>query len=333
MHRLLDAFNRLHARRRVWAALQLTFVVVLLGSLGFAFHAAFQDAWPRLKDANLTFLAISMVLLAVYYLTFVVGWCWILAAYGIRVPYRVALGAEMSSMLAKYVPGGVWTPMARVAAMHRAGYKGTAVYLAAMALEAGLSAIAGIIVFVVSLHWVGAIDFPLWPLVLFAVLVALLLQPRVFERLASRLLRGGGVKAPPWSLMAGLLVYYALTWLVGGAALLFLLKAVGADPSLSAVAFLGGVGAVGAIVAVVSVLAPSGLGVREASMYGLMLAVAPSGAALGATVLNRLTLTVVEALLLLAGVFLWRMHPVPAEEQVEADVEAEAGEGLSVSAA
>ena len=65
--------------------------------------------------------------------------------------------------------------------------------------------------------------------------------------------------------------------------------------------YLGGVGAVGAIVAVLSVIAPSGLGVREASMYGLMLAVTTSGVALGATVLNRLAITLVEAGLLLFG--------------------------------
>ena len=65
--------------------------------------------------------------------------------------------------------------------------------------------------------------------------------------------------------------------------------------------FLGGVSAVGAIVAVLAFFAPSGLGPREASMYGLMLAVAPQGAALGATVLNRVAITLVEMLLLVVG--------------------------------
>ena len=36
-------------------------------------------------------------------------------------------------------------------------------------------------------------------------------------------------------------------------------------------------------------------------MYGLMLAVAPAGAALGATVLNRVAITLVEVLLLVVG--------------------------------
>ena len=73
--------------------------------------------------------------------------------------------------------------------------------------------------------------------------------------------------------------------------------------------YLGGVGAVGAIVAFLSLITPSGLGVREATMYGLLLAVTTNGVALGATVLNRLTLTVVEAALLLVGALAWRSRP------------------------
>ena len=54
--------------------------------------------------------------------------------------------------------------------------------------------------------------------------------------------------------------------------------------------------------AVLTVFAPSGLGVREASMYGLLVVVVPASAALGATVLNRLAITLVEAALLGGGV-------------------------------
>ena len=88
---------------------------------------------------------------------------------------------------------------------------------------------------------------------------------------------------------------------LSGAALYLLLRSLAADPGLETIPYLGGAAAVGAIVAVLAVFAPSGLGVREASMYGLMLAVTTSPIALGATVLNRLAITLVEAALLLAG--------------------------------
>jgi hypothetical protein len=48
-------------------------------------------------------------------------------------------------------------------------------------------------------------------------------------------------------------------------------------------------------------------------MYGLVLAVASSGVALGAVVLNRVAITLVEALLLLVGTIMWRRSRVRAE--------------------
>ena len=90
--------------------------------------------------------------------------------------------------------------------------------------------------------------------------------------------------------MVRLLVFYCVTWLIGGLGLYFLIRSVGGPP-LSAIPFLGGTAAIGAIVAVLAVFAPSGLGVREASMYGLLIAVTTNTAALGATILNRLAIT------------------------------------------
>jgi glycosyltransferase 2 family protein len=308
---MANLFARLHGNRRLYATLQVVALAILLGFLGYAFRGTWADAEPRLRSASLVDLGIATAILAAYYLLFVAGWMRILAAYGIRVPYRIALQAEMLSMLAKYVPGGVWTPAARVVAMRRAGVTDTPKVLASVLLEAGLSAVSGVLVFVASLSAVNDVNTSLLPLLGFAALLAFLLHPRVFRPLARRVLRPFGaseVPALPYRTMVYLLAYYSFTWLVGGAALYFLIRGVGEDPGVSVIPFLGGTSAVGAIVAVLSIIAPSGLGVREASMYGLMLAVASSGAALGATVLNRVTITVVEAGLLLVGMLAWRLR-------------------------
>ena len=306
-----NLFARLHGNRRLYGTLQVVALVIVLGFLGYAFRGSWADAEPRLRSASLVDLGIATALLAAYYLLFVAGWMRILAVYEIRVPYRIALRAEMLSMLAKYVPGGVWTPAARVVAMRRAGVTDTPKVLASVLLEAGLSAVSGVLVFVASLSAVNDVNTSLLPLLGFAALCAILLHPRVFRRLARRVFRPFGaseVPALPYRTMVYLLVYYSFTWLVGGAALYFLIRSVGEDPGVAVIPFLGGVSAVGAIVAVLSIIAPSGLGVREASMYGLMLAVASPGAALGATVLNRVTITLVEAGLLLVGMLAWRLR-------------------------
>ena len=304
----------LFSNRRVVVALQLAFVAVVVGVLAYVLRDAWADAWPRVRDASLVDIALGLAVLAVYYLVFVFGWQWILAALGIRIGYALALQAEMASMLAKYVPGMVWTPLARIVWLRRAGVGQSGVVLGSIALEAGLSALAGVLVFAVALTWVGvgAGGAPLVPLALFAVAVAVLVHPRVYQALARRVLRRFGEGEPPvlpYATMLGLLLFYAANWLMGGLALFFLLRSLGGDPALTDVPYLGGTAAVGAIVAVLSILAPSGLGVREGSMYGLLLAVTTEGIALGATVLNRLAITLVEAVLLAGAVLVWRLRP------------------------
>jgi glycosyltransferase 2 family protein len=300
-------------RRSTVVALQLLLVGLIFGFLGWYLRDVWDDALPRLRDADLVEVTLALLVLAAYYLLFVIGWQWILAALGVRIGYRLALQAEMASMLAKYVPGAVWTPLARIVWLRRAGEERSLIVFSSVALEAGLSAIAGVLVFVAGLPFVSDADAPLVPLTVFAAVVIVLVHPRVYLRLARFIFRRFGSDEEPLVLsyrtMFGLLGFYSVTWLVGGAALFFLVRAVGGDPDWDSIPYLGGVAAVGAIVAVLSVLAPSGLGVREGSMYGLLLAVAGEGVALGATLLNRLAITLVEILLLAFGILAWRLRP------------------------
>jgi uncharacterized membrane protein YbhN (UPF0104 family) len=294
---------------RLIVGVQLVLLGVFFGAVGWAARGSFADAGDDLRSMNVLDFAIACCFLAAYYLLFVLGWMRILAEWGYAISYPAALRAEMVSMLAKYVPGGIWTPAARVVAARRAGITDAALVTLSMLVEAGLSAVAGVIVFVVSLAWVDGVNAPLWPLIVFAAVIIVLLHPRIFHPLACRVLRRfGHGEMPPLraSTVGSLLAFYSVTWVVGGGSLWFLLRSVGAHPELVDVVFLGGVGAVGAIVAVVSIFAPSGLGPREASMYGLMLAIATEGQALSATVLNRVAITLVEVLLLVLGALLLR---------------------------
>jgi hypothetical protein len=223
----------------------------------------------------------------------------------------------MISMLAKYIPGAIWAPAARVVAARRAGVTDAALVTSSMLLEAGLSAVAGVIVFVVSLPFVDEVKAPIAPLIAFGAVLAVLVQPRVFRPLAGWVLRKFGyTKELPnmrTHTITILLVFYAGTWVLGGFALWLLLRSVGGHPEVASIVYLGGVAAVGAIVAVVFVFAPSGIGVREGAMYGLLLAVATPGQALGAVALNRVALTLVELIVLFVGGFALRGFEQRAE--------------------
>jgi hypothetical protein len=299
--RLRALFAAIVARRWLVITLQGVFLVALGLFLALELRSTWHGAYPRLRHAHLPDLAAAAVAVAAYYLVFVFGWQAILRQFGAPLPYPAALRAEMLSLLAKYVPGGVWTPAARVVAARRYGIDDTTLVLTSIALEAGLSAISGVLVLLLGLLLVGPVSATIWPVALFGAVLVVLVHPRVFAIWSRRLVRIFGVDEPPpvLSLKATvvLLLYYCCTWVLGGAGFWFIIRSV-ANPPFQSIPFLGGASAVGAIVAVLVIFAPSGLGVREASMYGLIVVVAPSDAALGAVVLNRLVITAVEGILL-----------------------------------
>lgn len=307
----LDTLRRLAAsHKRLLVLLQVALVLAFIAAVTWAVRGEIHAAADDLAGANLVLFGLACGAIAAYYLVFVLGWMWILAEWGIRISYPAALRAEMLSMVAKYVPGGVWTPAARVVAARRAGVTDAALVTSSILLEAGISAVAGVVVFVLGLFFVDDVQAPLAPLVAFGVVVALLVQPRVFRPLAGRVLRRLGYRRELPDLRARtltlLLVFYAGTWLLGGFALWLLVRSVGAHPGITSVVFFGGTAAAGAIVAVLAIFAPSGLGPREATMYGLLLAFAAPAQALGAVALNRLAITGVELLLLAAGALFLR---------------------------
>src|SRR4051812_44580726 len=340
--RRLLAFFKAHPRAVI--GMQLAVLTVFFVSIAFALRGSFRDAGDDLRNADPLLFTLACVVLAIYYLVFVLGWMRILWDWGIHISYPAALRAEMVSMLAKYIPGGVWTPAARVVAARRAGVTDAALVTVSILVEAGISAVAGVVVFVVSLAWVKGGDAPIAPPVVFAVVAPALLPPRVFCPLASRVLRKlGPGSLPPLrtSTMAFLLLFYSGTWLIGGTALWLLLRSVGAHPGVESIVFLGGVAAVGAIVAVLAGFAPagprppggpvfraivpvarSGLGPREAALDGPARAIAPQGGALGATLLNRVATTGGEELLFGLGGLILRKTERETESVVLRDAEA-----------
>src|SRR6476646_1560540 len=250
MSKLEDVADFASRHRRLLGALQLVILLIFFSALGWWLRGSFNSAANDLHHSNLAVFIAGCAVLGVYYLVFVFGWMWILREWGVRLSYPAALRAEMVSMLAKYIPGGIWTPAARVVAARRAGVTDAALVTSSMLLEAGLSAVAGALVFVRSLAYVDDVKAPLAPLIIFGVVIAILVQPRVFRPLAHKVLRRLGYKQELPNMRArtlsALLVFYACTWVVGGTALWLMLRSVGAHPEAASIVFLGGVSAVGA---------------------------------------------------------------------------------------
>src|SRR5437016_4240169 len=83
-----------------------------------------------------------------------------------------------------------------------------------------------------SLAGVRDVNAPLPALIAFALLLTALLHPRVFRPLMNKLLKPFGadsIEPLPFPLTLGLLLFYCGTWLIGGFAVYFMLRSVGAE--------------------------------------------------------------------------------------------------------
>ena len=280
--RIRSAARGLQQRPRLVKALQLALLVATLALCIWAVRSQWSDAWPLLQHARVGYVALAFATVSVYYLVFILGWMRILDAWGIRCPTASRCRRRWSRCSRSTSPAASGRRGAHARARRGANVTDTPTVLASILVEAALSAISGVIVFVISLAWVNGVDAPLWALIAFAVLLASLLHPRDLPPVepqaaeAVRRARPRAAAVPDDARPAALLLRH-----VGDQRLRRLVHAAQPrrdPPSLAIVAFLGGVSAVGAIVAVLAFFAPSGLGAREASMYGLLLAVTSGGA-------------------------------------------------------
>jgi uncharacterized membrane protein YbhN (UPF0104 family) len=285
-------------------ALQAVAVLVIAVLFGRQLVHSWHEIRPRLASLHYGWLLAGLATITLYYLLFIVGWRMVLRAFGQPISYRQAVLADIVSMLAKYVPGGVWTPAARVLMCRRYGLPAGPV-LASVGYEAGLSAIAGVIVFLASLsvHDSVKTPVPIWTLAAGALVLLVALHPRIYGPIADRVLRRlGNEPIPRLPIGRALLIlaYYAATWVLSGISLVCLIRAIEPISFRNETLYIAGVGAIGAIVTVLAFFTPSGLGAREGAMFALLTPVISDGGALMTVVLSRVVITVSE-LLILAG--------------------------------
>jgi hypothetical protein len=291
-------------RRHLLVAVQVIAGAAVTVLVAIHVRRSWHEVRPRIADLDLTYAAAGLVAITGYYLLFIRGWRMILHAFGHDISYRQAVLADVVSMLAKYVPGGVWTPAARVVMCRRYGIP-TGIVIASIGYEAGLSAIAGVLVFLLALAFHAPVHLPVPAWLIVAGLAAILaaLHPRVYGAAADRVLRRPGdppIPRLPTLTALRILGYYAATWLVSGLATAFMVAAVEPISLRGQIVYLAGVSAVAAIVTVAAFFTPSGLGAREGVMYGLLTPIVSAPAALVAVALSRVVITVSE-LLILAG--------------------------------
>src|SRR5680860_1244298 len=172
-------------------------------------------------------------------------------------------------LLARYVPGSVLYVLGRVLLSERAGVP-RRITIASIVYEQAISATSGVAF--AAFFLISHPDLqsqPLrWAVLLVIPALVVLLSPPVFRPLADRVLRAFGREALPGVIplrgVIALIAFYLCNWGVVSVGVYCVARSVSTIP-LDEVLTVGSAQAVGYVAALVTLVAPAGLGIRDAA--------------------------------------------------------------------
>jgi glycosyltransferase 2 family protein len=307
LHRIGAAGARFGTRpprsKRVRLAIQLGIAVVIFGFLVLTV----VDQWAEIKDKGVHFhvlwLIPAFIVLPVFYWLSALAWDLTLRFLGYRIGVGRAQVAWGQPLLARYVPGSVLYVLGRVLLSERAGVP-RRLTIASIVYEQAISATSGIAF--AAYFLISHPDLqgqPLrWAVLLLIPLALVLLHPRVFGPLANRLLRAFGREPLPGVIsmrgVIALTLFYIVNWGVVSIGIYCVARSVSNIP-MSEVLTVGSAQAVGYVAALLTLVAPAGLGVRDAAFAWAVKGAVPGNSfAVGSliAIAVRGVLTVVELL-------------------------------------
>jgi hypothetical protein len=272
LHRIGDAGARVGTRpprsKRVRLAIQLGVALLVFGFLVLTVISQ----WSEIQDKGVHFHVLWLIPAIFIGLAFLVlsalSWDLILRCLGYRVGIGQAQVAWGQPMLARFVPGSVLYVLGRVLLSERVGVP-RRMTVASIAYEQAISATSAIIFSAYFFITHPDLEGQPWRfavLLLIPVAIALL-HPGVFGPLANRLLRAFGREPLPAVIsmrqVVGLLAFYLLNWGVITVGTYCVARSV-SNVSPSDMLTIGSAQALGNVAALATLVAPAGLGVRDA---------------------------------------------------------------------
>lgn len=335
LHRIGEAGAKFGTKpprsKRVRLAIQLGIAILVFGFLVLTV----VDQWAEIQDKGVHFHVLWLIpafaILLAFYALNALGWDLILRFLGYRLGAGRAQVAWGQPLLARYVPGSVLYVLGRVLLSERVGVP-RRLTIASIVYEQALQATSAIIVAAYFL-----IDHPdlqgqplRWAILLLIPLLIALLHPRVFGPVANRVLRAFGREPLPEVMslrgVIAVMAFYTLNWGVIALGIWCVARSV-SGISVSDILVVGSAQAFGYVAALVTLVAPAGLGVRDAAFAWAVKVATPDNSFAVASLIAivvRGVLTVVEVIYVGIVTLLGRregwsvhtgvLHPSPEEE-------------------
>jgi len=288
-------------------AIRWIFIVVALGLLIAAVVASWDSFIAALRDLNPAIVAVAAASCVVGLFANGLSWRAIMRSVGLEVPHRDSTRVFMISQVGKYVPGAVWPVLTQAEFARDHGIsrsRSMTASIVAMLVGVVMAGVVGVLGLIFSDPTALARN---WWAILVAALLLTLLMPSVLRRLVALAFRVTRRPDEPVSIKPGALAISAawslVMWLLLGlhAWLLLVQLAPGADYALATGAF-----AFSWLVGFLVVVAPGGLGAREAALVVALSSLVGPTLALSLALVSRVLMTLADALGLLVGLLLTR---------------------------
>jgi hypothetical protein len=286
------------ARRGIWSWVHLAHVAALAA---YVVVRDRHDLAKAFREIGWGAMAASARLAIQGTVVFRGLWTYVLRGLGAAVPVGEAWRVFFISQLGKYLPGLVWPALAQMEAGRRWGVR-RSVMLAGNLLMIAILTASGVVVGLVllpgSIGLAGVAGWIAW--VLAGVLLVVCLWPRLLTEAIDRAFVLVHREPPQLATSSrDMVVSFAwalATWLLYGLHVWVLVRSVGGSGLDTWVAAIGGI-ALGWALGLVAVLAPAGVGVRDAILVGVLSPVVGRSPALAVALASRGLLALTDVLL------------------------------------
>jgi hypothetical protein len=344
LHRIGEAGSQVGKKpprsRKVRLALQIGLAALIFGFLVLTVI----NQWAEIQDEGVHFhvgwLIPALVILPFFFFFSALGWDFALRFLGYQIGFGRAQVAWGQPLLARYVPGSVLYVLGRVLLTERAGVP-RRITIASIVYEQAVSATSAVVVasyFIIKHPDLQGEPYR-WAVLLLIPAAIALLHPKVFGPLANRVLRVFGREPLPAVIplrgVIALIAFYTLNWLVIALGVYCVARSVTFIPPED-IFLVGAAQAVGYFAALVTVVAPAGIGPKDAGFAWAMKAALPSKSfALGSliAIAVRGVMLLAELIYVAVVTLLGRregwsiqtgiLHPSPEEEAAEREAAAQ----------
>lgn len=259
--------------------------------------------WPDVRDTiaalQLPYLLLSLVLAMGGMVCNVLAFNAVLEALDTRVRPVEACRCYLVGQLGKYLPGSVWAFVLQMELAKKAGVPRVNGFCATI-VTLGLSIASALIIGLIGLPQLLAVGgIAPWAILVLLPVAVICALPPVLTRLLNLLLRLMRRRSLPhplgWTQIGKALLWTAAAWAMFGTHLWLLTSSTAGSGLAGWVSSLG-VFALAMTAGSLALVAPSGIGVREAIIVAALAPFVPVGVALGLALASRLVFTVADLL-------------------------------------